>query len=169
MNRLWLPLVLVVVAIGLSVAEVAYRYPQLPDRVATHFNAAGQADGWTSKRQFTTLWFAGMGMLGFTFAMVCVIVSVIPASTINVPHKDYWLSPEHAPQTRRMIVERVLWFTAALMLFMAYVAHATLEVNLKRADQLTIWTPLGIFFAFTLLWSGELIWRFQRVQEEIYE
>jgi hypothetical protein len=86
---------------------------------------------------------------------------------INLPRKDYWLAPERAAQTRRMIVERMLWLLAALMLFMAYLSHGMLEFNLRGAGQLAVWTPLGVFLAFTILWSGELFWRFQRAPREV--
>jgi uncharacterized membrane protein len=167
MHRFWLPLALAVTAVGFSVAEFAYRYPQLPDRVASHFNAAGQADGWTSKRQFATMWFAGIAIVGFTFSMACLVVSVAPASVINLPRKDYWLTPERAAGTRRMIIQRMLWFTAALMLFMGYLSHEMIEVNLKGGGRLTIWTPLAAFLAFTVLWCGETLWRFQRATPPI--
>jgi uncharacterized membrane protein len=169
MIRLALPLAIVIAAVSLFVAEFAYRYPQLPDRVASHFNAGGQADGWMSKRQFTTMWFGGVAILGFTFAIACVAIWVSPVAAINLPRKDYWLAPERAAEARRMVVERMLWFMAALMLFMAYLSHGVLEVNLKGAGQLTVWTPLAVFLAFTALWCGELFWRFQRAPSAIEE
>jgi len=43
--RRWYPLLLVVVAIAAS----AMVYPQLPDRVPTHWNAHGQVNGYSSK------------------------------------------------------------------------------------------------------------------------
>ncbi|CAN5713523.1 SdpI family protein [soil metagenome] len=43
--RKWIPLVVIVVAFGASAAV----YSELPDRVPTHWNMAGEVDGWMSR------------------------------------------------------------------------------------------------------------------------
>lgn len=45
----------------LTVAMLAV-YPSLPETLVTHFNAAGQPDGWSSRTSFTLL-YLGMGLL----------------------------------------------------------------------------------------------------------
>lgn len=40
---------LVVLAVAGMVAQVAVRWPQLPERIPVHFNAAGEPDGWAAK------------------------------------------------------------------------------------------------------------------------
>jgi uncharacterized membrane protein len=159
MKRLWIPSAIFVAAIG----ELAYRYPQLPERVASHFNAGGQADGWTTKEQFAGMWVAVTAMLAFMLGMTLVIVSVAPASSFNLPNRDYWLAPERVAATRRMVVERILWFMAGLMLFISHLSHEAIRFNLNPGGQLTVWTPLGVFLAFTAVWCGEMYRTFQRV------
>jgi uncharacterized membrane protein len=162
MKRLWLPSAIFVAAIAFTVGEIAYRYPQLPERVASHFNAGGQADGWTTKGQFAGMWVAVIAMLAFMFGMTLVIISIAPAGSFNLPNRDYWLAPERAAATRRMVVQRMLWFMAALMLFIAYLSHEAIAFNLNPGGQLTVWTPLGVFLAFTAVWCGEMYWTFRR-------
>ncbi|PKM86989.1 hypothetical protein CVU83_03590, partial [Candidatus Falkowbacteria bacterium HGW-Falkowbacteria-2] len=60
MNKLtlkteWLALLLIVLAIGLSI----WAYPQLPERVASHWNVAGEVDGWSS-RLFHSIFFPAL-------------------------------------------------------------------------------------------------------------
>ena len=44
------PFLLALVALyGILAALVATDYPRLPDRLATHFGASGEPDGWGSK------------------------------------------------------------------------------------------------------------------------
>lgn len=166
MKRLWLPLVLFVAALLLNVGELAYHYPQLPMRVASHFNAGGQADGWTTKSEFAWTWLAVLGMLSFMFGMTIVVMSVAPVSSFNLPNKEYWIAPERADETRRMMIERMLWFMSGLMLFIAYLLHGAIAFNLKPGGQLSIWMPLGVFLAFTAVWCGEMFWRFGRIPRD---
>jgi uncharacterized membrane protein len=163
MKRLLLPLLLMLAAVGLTVGELAYRYPKLPNRVASHFDAGGRADGWMSKRQFASTWLAATGILGFTFGMAAAVSWVVPAQALNLPRKEYWSAPQRTLLAKQMIVERLLWLAAATLLFVAYLSHQTLAFNLGGGGgQLTVWTPLGVFLAFTALWCGEFFWTFAR-------
>ena len=51
MSRIVSYSLLVLLLLG-AVGQALLYYPRLPDRMASHFNAAGQADGWMSKRAF---------------------------------------------------------------------------------------------------------------------
>lgn len=166
MKGLKLPLAIVLAILAWAVFDFARHYPQLPERVASHFNAAGQADGWATKREFAMSWAVVLAILAFVFGLTLAIISVAPASAFNLPHKDYWMAPDRAPAARRLIAARMLWFVAGLVLFMAYLAHGIVQLNLAGGGQLTAWVPLGVFLAFTVLWCGELYWRFARVPRE---
>jgi hypothetical protein len=50
-KAIWVPWLSLV----LMLAEIAYFYPQLPAVIASHFNAAGVANGWAPKSQFFTV------------------------------------------------------------------------------------------------------------------
>lgn len=51
----WLSLLLIAFAIGLSI----WAYPQLPEKVASHWNFAGEVDGWSS-RLFHAIFFPAL-------------------------------------------------------------------------------------------------------------
>jgi uncharacterized membrane protein len=65
--RKWIPLVLIVIAVLVSI----FAYPHLPDRVPTHWNASGEVNGWSSR-----LW--GAWMLPLTMALVWLILRAVP-------------------------------------------------------------------------------------------
>lgn len=65
--RKWIPLVLTIAAVIISV--VAYR--QLPDRMPTHWGATGEANGWSSR-----LW--GAWLIPLMMALVWFIMRAIP-------------------------------------------------------------------------------------------
>jgi hypothetical protein len=108
-------------------------------------------------------WLGVATILSFTFGITLVIIAVVPVSSFNLPNKDYWIAPERAATTRRMIIERMLWFMAGLALFVGHLSHEVLKFNLERGAQLAVWTPLGIFLVFIAVWCGEMFWRFLRV------
>jgi uncharacterized membrane protein len=62
--------------------------PQLPDRVATHFNGRGQPDGWMSRPAHLPL----MAMFGLGFPLliagICFVIRFLPDSGLNIPHRD---------------------------------------------------------------------------------
>jgi uncharacterized membrane protein len=65
--RKWIPLVLIVIAVLVSI----FAYPNLPDRVPTHWNASGEVNGWSSR-----LW--GAWMLPLIMALVWLILRAVP-------------------------------------------------------------------------------------------
>jgi uncharacterized membrane protein len=62
---------LVAVIVLLLFAVSAFFYPQLPDKLASHWNAAGQADGYSSK-------FWGLFMLPIIAAVLTLFLLLIP-------------------------------------------------------------------------------------------
>lgn len=162
MLRIGIPILLTAGIIWLSYAEVADALPRLPDKIASHFNAAGVVDGWTTKDQFFKIWsFAVLG-LGGVFAIVTLFMMLAPAKSMNLPRRDYWMAPERAAIARRMMIVRMLWFVVGLMSFIAWVFHMIVEFNLQRGKHLEIAGPLAVYLVFAALWSGEMLWAFWR-------
>jgi uncharacterized membrane protein len=65
--RKWIPFLLIVAAVALSI----FYYPQLPERMATHWGASGEANGYSSR-----LW--GAWMLPLLMALIWMILRAIP-------------------------------------------------------------------------------------------
>ena len=65
--RKWTPFLLIVAAVALSI----FYYPQLPERMATHWGASGEANGYSSR-----LW--GAWMLPLLMALIWMILRAIP-------------------------------------------------------------------------------------------
>ena len=65
--RKWIPLLLIVAAVAVSI----FYYPQLPERMATHWSATGEANGFSSR-----LW--GAWLMPLIMALIWVILRAIP-------------------------------------------------------------------------------------------
>lgn len=139
--------------------------PQLPDRVASHFNDQGAADGWTDRSGFTTLMLAsGLGM-AVVFAGIGYAIRFLPASLLNVPNRDYWRKPENHRRACGWIFGSFLWFGSALMIWQAALFHLVAKANDHSPAQLDNGKVMGIgtvLLAFVLFWVVALLRRFRK-------
>jgi hypothetical protein len=141
--------------LALCIAQVAYYYPLLPDRVTSHFGASGQPDAWSSKESFVKI-----------YLIVVAFIAVLrktPTSMINLPNKDYWLSPECAEETIDVLWRQFLWFGSATLLLLLDIFHQSFRVHLGKAQALEhpVASIVG-YVLFTTLWSIGLIAKFMR-------
>ncbi len=67
-------------------------YPQLPDRVASHFDLSGKADGWSTKQGLLRAYLGIIGLVALTILGGAFGVSKLPVSVINLPNRELWLS-----------------------------------------------------------------------------
>ena len=65
--RKWIPLLLVVAAVAVSI----FYYPRLPEQMATHWDASGQPNGFSSR-------FMGAWLLPLIMAVVWLILRAVP-------------------------------------------------------------------------------------------
>lgn len=110
-------------------ASVVYVTPRLPDRVASHFGWSGEANGWMSRSEYAGVMLAvGFGLPLF-LVVLCRATEVLPPSMVNIPHKEYWLTPERRAQTARWIGRYALWLGAMMALFVTGLNLLTLQAN----------------------------------------
>jgi uncharacterized membrane protein len=65
--RRWVPILLIVAAVIASIVA----YPGMPERVPTHWNTAGEVDGWSSR-------FMGAWLMPLMMAVILVVLRVVP-------------------------------------------------------------------------------------------
>ncbi len=102
LRREWLALLFLITPIVLTV----YLWPQLPDQVASHWNAAGEVDGWLSKSTFVAMM---GGMLVGTYLLLLFILRIDPKPTAK-----YNRDTLHAMRTALMGLLCVTVSTAVL-------------------------------------------------------
>ena len=140
-------------------------YPLLPEKIASHFDAQGIPNDWTTKQQF--VWLAGGTFAGLTLLLCAmpIIVRIAPPSLINLPNKDYWLGPEQRDATFQFLTTWMLWFAACTLWLLAIVLHAAMVANLQRPPQLMpMWWLLGGFLAAVMALLFVLMRRFRRTE-----
>jgi hypothetical protein len=149
---------LVIIAVA---ADVAWLYPQLPERVATKFGGGGQPVAWSTRSGFLTAHLVSFSLTALLMLGLRCALPWIPASLINLPHREYWLAPERIGYTRQLVGDMILGLGSSLLAFLTALGHLTMRANLTPEPRLGPAFPvlLGLFLAATL---GFVVWMFLR-------
>ncbi len=157
---------IVLAALCLSfLVYLAWSAPLLPERVATHFGSGGQPNGWMS-RSMHLLFMGALGVgLPLVSAVLALVVRLVPARFINVPHREYWLSPERQSQTCTYISRQLLWLACLEVVFFAGMQFLIVEANRTAPVQLPMerFLPMvGGFLVAVAVWIIVLIRHFAK-------
>jgi uncharacterized membrane protein len=152
---------LLVVAAAL---HMIYYYPLLPERVASHFDGSGRPDGWSGKAAFFTIYAGAVILMVIIQTATRLSSTRLPVSLINLPNKDYWLSPERRAESMTVLMKYMTGFWSATLCFLMTTMHLAIRVNLGRSQGLGDWffVLLGGYILFTIAWTISLIRRFSR-------
>lgn len=144
---------------------VAFSGPWLPETVASHFNGAGQADGWMSKSGY--LWsVSGLGLLlpvlivGLTY-----VTRFCPDWMINLPNKGYWLGPGQRREAFAWLTAHSVWLASLVLGLFAATHCLTIKANQRVPASLpntALFILMGIFLVGMGFWTISLIRHFRR-------
>jgi uncharacterized membrane protein len=150
----------------INLAIVIAGYFAMPEKVAIHFNFAGNPDVWGSRLTLTLVSALVPIPIFLLFWFGGALTVRLPAAAINLPNKDYWLSETMKPTTRamfdRMLAEMgsvlfLLWFVMNLMILAANTAKVQTGINPKF-----LLPALIVFILYSLLWCVKLFRAFRR-------
>jgi Protein of unknown function (DUF1648) len=158
------PGLVLVLMCGLFAATLALSAYALPNRVASHFDLQGQPLGWMSRDSYQLcMAFTGVALPVFTL-LITLLMRASPPELFSLPHRDYWLSPEHRAKTDAYFAKQFTWLACLLLGLMAglnclvVVANRTVPVRLSSA----LWGLIAVFLAAVHLWAILLVLRFSR-------
>jgi len=144
-------------------AQTIYYYPRLPAVVAQHFGGDGRANGWASRDAFFILSWTVLLVISAIFMFTPRALRTVPASLINLPHKDYWLAPERKEESLRFLEREMEWMGVMTVGFIALVLHLAIRANLvpdRRLENGAFVTLLVVFLVATTGWIVRLYRRF---------
>jgi uncharacterized membrane protein len=143
-------------------------YSQLPDVVASHFDAHGVANGWQAKSAFFAVLVAVSVLAAAVGFGVPRIIEVVPTELINLPNKRYWLAPEHRAETLEFLNAYFAWFGCAIFLVLIVTFDYAVQSNLHPdhpPDISRMWYILAGFATFMVVSIIRLLRRFLRPPE----
>ena len=145
-------------------------YPRLPGVVASHFNGRGAANGWQTKQAFFTV-FVGVTVLCVLFGFgMASLIGAMPMRLVNLPNKQYWLSPERREETLEWMKTYFGWFACALYVLMIvvydYAAQSNLHPDHPPGVARLIYT-LVVFLSFVIAWLVQIFRRFAHIPKTL--
>ncbi len=147
-----------------ALAQALWYHQHLPERVASHFDAQGNANGWTTRNQNLVtqcgliLFVAGM-MQGLAWGL-----PRMPAHLINLPHRDYWLAPARRAATFEWLGAMLQAMGCVLLGFFIVLFHATWRANQTDGQRLefSLAGTLGAMTLVTVCVVGSMLRRFRK-------
>jgi serine/threonine-protein kinase len=140
--------------LGMIVLQALFYYPQLPAQVASHFDAGGRPNGWSSKSAYFALHTFIVLIVAICFAALPAWLEHAPARLVNLPNKDYWLAPERRAATMARVASALTWFGCVGLIFILVVTSLVIDFNLGRKSALPavpIWALIGGIAVCTVL------------------
>jgi hypothetical protein len=158
-----LPKSIFVVLAAAAAIHFSYLYAQLPEVVASHFDAHGRPNGWQSKAIFLTFFVGGIVIASIVGFGVPRLIKSLPLDLISLPNKEYWLSPEHRPGTLAFLNSHLAWLGCMLLFVEIFAFEFSIRANLqpdKRFDSASLGYVLAGMGVFLIVWMARLLARF---------
>lgn len=139
--------------------QMSHYEPLLPEQMATHFDGAGAADGWSSRGEFLLTNLVMVAGFGLLFAGITTLIQRVPNAYINLPNKEYWLAPERRAATLEWISRQMEWFGAATLALLLGMTQLTIRANLTGSGTLgsAFWLLFGGYMLYMTAWLVALI------------
>jgi uncharacterized membrane protein len=160
-ERLAPVIVFMLLCLGLA-GTAAYYLPMLPDRLATHFDAAGRANGWSDH----------VGVVKSVAVLVVITAAMvfgggllgrIPDRWMNLPNKGYWLARERRDETIAFMRDWLRWFIVLTLALLTLAIGMTLRANLAAPPQLSAYADwlIAAYGVMVLAMVLAAFWRFR--------
>ncbi|HEX5854318.1 MAG TPA: DUF1648 domain-containing protein [Thermoanaerobaculia bacterium] len=151
----------------LSLVEAARQWSSAPDRVPSHFDAAGRPNAWSSRDEFFTL------QVGVTLGVAALLIGMpwllkfTPTSLINLPNKSYWLAPERREETMDRLASYFDVFASATVLLLLAVFELTSLASRGGGLSTNFFLPVLVsYLVFSAGWTVALIRAFANAPNE---
>lgn len=127
--------------------------------VASHFGWNGQPNGWMKPGIFIGTMCAVVSTVFTLLIGTDWMIRRLPAWSINLPNKAYWLLPENRARATAMLKSRMLVYGIALLLFLTCVNGLVFLANRNGSGlNLAVFIPLqALFMMFNFVWIFHVI------------
>ncbi|HSV21036.1 MAG TPA: DUF1648 domain-containing protein [Casimicrobiaceae bacterium] len=163
MNRLLY--VLLAVLVIAAVAIIAGTSVQLPPRMASHFGAHGEVNGWSSRESYE------LAMIGIVIGVPLALLAGmawLPRVGIclrKLPNRQYWLAPERRARTFERLAAFASVAGCLLVIFLTAIHLIVIEANASPRPALPTAPFITVMLAFAvamIVWAVAYTYGFRR-------
>jgi hypothetical protein len=122
----------------------------LPERVASHFAAGGQANGWMPRESYVAF------MLAIAVVVPVLLVALLAwlpralPGLVNLPNRAYWLAAERRDETLASLSSFAWAFGAMLAALLAGVHWTVVAANERVPPHLSETALIALLLAFAV-------------------
>ncbi len=159
------PVTVMLLLAAVAAAQLLHYYPKLPETIAVHFGASGQANGWSGRTSFFMIYAGIEAAIALAGLAIAFFGERIPASFLNLPNRDHWLSPERRDETLAFVWTQTIWIEVMTLAFLVTIAELVFRANLgDGAPRLSSgFAVVLIAFVAGVVWQSiRIVRRFSR-------
>lgn len=139
--------------------------PTLPERVASHFDFAGQPNGWSTRSGFLTTYVGVVTLLLLVGAGSGLAIEKLPVKWINLPNRGYWLDPARRDATVRWMRAWSQWLGTVSIATMMFIWSEIARANQRPTVELgaSFHYVVAAFLIVIAALLGLMLARFARI------
>jgi uncharacterized membrane protein len=119
-----------------GMSQCFHDYPLLPNRLASHFSASGNANGWMTKPQFfLTYAVVILPALALEF-WVPRRIAGRPDNRLRLPNKEFWLALDRRAETFAYLENFFAWYGCAFLLLEVFAMGLAMRANFQSPPRL---------------------------------
>ena len=134
---------------------VAATLPRLPVVLATHFDAVGTPNAWSSHAGYVTVLVVTGLLLPLAIVRMVAWFGVVRPEWLNVPYRTYWLEPARRAEGLRRILSHMWWLACWMAAFVIGIHLVLVQAHQTVPPLLPTGPFLGVVAAFL---AGLAIW-----------
>jgi uncharacterized membrane protein len=124
-------------AIVFILLQIIY-YFQMPENVASHFNANGEVNGWMQKDMNLILSCLIIIFTTSIFVGIPYLIKNTSGNLINVPKKEYWLNTNNKERLIEILSSYLYLIGLAMNLFLIFIFHQVYRFNIHAVNSVSI-------------------------------
>ena len=142
--------------------QLIFQFPELPERIPSHFDFQGNPDGWSSKSSFIIIMIAVIVGINIWYPLIGILVRKIPRSLINIPNKDYWYETPRRMEYMTGILKTMLAMMFSIMnLIFIYLFYYTYQMALELEPVLELWY---VFIPILIITVYPIVYLYKRLK-----
>lgn len=160
-------IVIFLIISAICVIHAFHYYPLLPNQVPSNFKMSGQPQSWTQKTEFMIVYLATVGVVALFFPILGLLLGKMPPKWINLPNKEYWLSPERKQETLDYMAWSTTWMGSGTLLFVMLMFDGCFQAALNPGNTTgnSITGALvggGLYLLFLTVFCVAMVVRFRK-------